>query len=279
MNFKKANSMPSAGALRAIGGGVAKAVSSRSSTPQARQPKAASNGPASNTPPKPNAPVKTEKDKQRDAWRSESMFKIIDLIKSEDRAFKFAEVQLHMGGQLWNKDALLMKSLKDKLNVEVNADGETIRYKWKYSIKTKNDLLQVLKTHHNKGVVRVEEDLAANAFCKSLGAFAEDLAQDGWVRILSRQKGTGNPASIWYDPWSQTDLALWESMRVDPEHVDEELKKLELTTIAVAEQPKAKAPEPTKKKGKGSRGMRGVKLMNTHLTLDWLEFMQAPTRK
>ncbi|TPX46725.1 hypothetical protein SeMB42_g01867 [Synchytrium endobioticum] len=271
MDSRKSQSLPA----RAVNGGIKKAASPRQSTPISRKAPPASSTMSKNSPsgtPKPAPPpsvVKSEGDVRRDAWRSETMFKIIDLIKSDERPFRFSEVQLHVGGVAWQKDTVLLKSLKDSANVEIDDKAESIQYKWKYAIKNKNDLLEVLRTY--KGVTQLD-DIASNTFSKQLHALTFELARDGWIRILERQKGSDAPKSVYYDPWSQTeecrmvnmsdaDRELWESVLVDPEQVEAELKKLELTSITAAEKPKPKqGSEQTKKKARKATS-RAVKLI------------------
>ncbi|KAJ1918989.1 transcription factor TFIIE beta subunit, TFIIEB, Tfa2 [Mycoemilia scoparia] len=190
------------------------------------------------------------------------MFRIVDHLKKAKDQQTLDQIQQISGVMVHGNDALI-KQLMNNAKVIYDKETETFAYKPEYNLRTKEDLLKLLKDHSDKGGIKV--DTLKDSFL-DINSAAKELKDEG--KIFTLDKKDGRARVMFYasgpsvEPVDEEIKEIWDKLSVpDEADLKTDLEKANMKPIRVEEE--EVVHEEKKKKQRQSN--RKIKITNTHL--------------
>ncbi|KAI8055262.1 hypothetical protein BDF22DRAFT_676314 [Syncephalis plumigaleata] len=189
-------------------------------------------------------------------------YRIMSHIKKQDGPLTAAELKRDTNVDIM-KDAALLKALAQNSKIIYDADKGTFAYKPDYNVRTKEEVLALLRERGSRGGIEICELKDSNA---NVAKLAEELSAAGEILIARNRDGTAR--ILYYNDTSlNTEMdeefqVMWRSLKVPDEAdlpkrmAEAGLKTMEVFETGVKKEPKTKRPKQRTRKGK---------ITNTHL--------------
>ncbi|RKP11008.1 hypothetical protein THASP1DRAFT_12074 [Thamnocephalis sphaerospora] len=182
--------------------------------------------------------------------------------QKHDSPLTMAEMKKHTSVDI-AKDPALFQALSQNAKVTFNAENGTFAYKPEHNVKTKEEVLALLRDGAGAGGIELCELKDSNA---NVAKLAEELSASGDVLIARNRDGTAR--ILYYNDTSLNTAmdeefkAMWRSLKVPDEAdlpkrmAEAGLKTMDVFDTSVKREPKMKRPKQRTRKGK---------ITNTHL--------------
>lgn len=184
--------------------------------------------------------------------------RILELLKKEDRVFTFTEVQNSLGINIFS-NVTLMRALRN--NQKIQMDQHSLRFIPLYNIRSKADLLEILKECANNEGIEMSK-LADSPI--DIRPFVSELVSQGSLIILKDMDGS---ETAFYNghviaPADPGIRSMWHGIKVPSYH--HILDELGSAGLKNAEGQLVKKKIIAKKEPK-KRSQRRIKITNTHV--------------
>ncbi|TPX67323.1 hypothetical protein SpCBS45565_g03888 [Spizellomyces sp. 'palustris'] len=197
-----------------------------------------------------------------DVATNTKVYTIINALREKGEALSEKEIMrltaVHIGGTPG-----LREILRTNLKIEFIPQDKTYRYKPKYTIRSKEDLITLLQSNASHGGMEIKELL--DSWSGLLGA-VQELEKEGHVLVL-KTKDQKPRIVYWNDKSLNLDMSkefqnYWHEIQLPKESdLAKELERAGLKSMEVFVAPKAT----DKPKESKRRGHKRIKLTNTHL--------------
>lgn len=185
--------------------------------------------------------------------------KILELLKKNDRAMSYQEIEEKTGINVLG-NIQLVRALKS--NSKIAITQESIRFIPTFSIRSVEDLLEILKSSNGK------EGIEMSKLCDSavdISHFIQSLQSNNKIIIL---KDIDNSEVVFYnemivDPIKPSIKELWSSIKV-PNHHDI-VNQLSNAGLKNSEEQAFKKKK-LSKQSKNKRNKRKIAITNTHVS-------------
>ena len=214
--------------------------------------------------------------------RSGKLYQIVDFLKRQETTQSFEDIQRNLNGLDLANEPDLLELVKTNPKIIFDHDRQTLAYRPTHDVKSKADLLKLLKVHHDQDLGGMHMRDLKDTW-SGLNNAIKELELCGQIFVMRQTKKekvsvlfyNGMPSVLHTMPEDKRDIRqnlkqFWQEIAV-PEEADLErdLKNAGLKLMPYEEpsieQQRLDAEEKRKEKKKKPRKGRHIKITNVHL--------------
>ncbi|KAL1926055.1 hypothetical protein VTP01DRAFT_7148 [Rhizomucor pusillus] len=191
------------------------------------------------------------------------LYTVIQFLKEHDTPQSIISIRSRTGVDIVN-NAELWDKLVHNDKIDFDSLNKTFAYKPAYSIKSKEDLLNLLIEKKEEGGMDFNHLKESNA---KLGDIVEELADEGQILVIRNKEG--NPRVLFHNdmqyntPIDAEFQKMWSEIPIpDETDLPKKLESAGLKTMEVFENKVTEEPKIKRSKARN----RKIKITNTHLS-------------